>query len=246
MSQYRNAPIVEAICEFRFSQETKWDPTIPGLLYEKLNTQFPIKESRINQQIEFKMDRNGLQHFVKNPNQMAVFFSNDRKSLVQVGANTLSIHHLKPYSGWENFLPKIKQTYDVLNSIIEIKGMDRIALMYIDKIEIPGHNIDMKEYFNFFPHLGSGFNQPFTDFMVGCDFPYHNKRDICKLQLTSALPENKANTAYVMTTEYFLAKKKGITKDFALTWVEDAHTVIHDLFKNCLTEKLEGFFGVAQ
>jgi len=243
MSQYRNPPIVEAICEFRFSQETKWDPTIPGLLYEKLNTQFPIKESRINQMIEFKIDNAGLQHLVKNPNQMAVFLANDRKSLVQVGANKLSIHHLKPYPGWENFRPKIKQTFDTLDSIIDIKGIDRLALMYIDKIEIPGHNVDMKQYFNFMPHLGSGFNQPFTDFVMGCDFPYNNKRDICKLQLTSALPEKKTNTAYVMTTEYFLAKKKAVSKDAALDWVDNAHTVVHDLFQSCITEKMEDLFG---
>jgi uncharacterized protein (TIGR04255 family) len=245
MSQYRNPPIVEAICEFRFSQETKWDPTIPGLLYDKLKEQFPNKESRFNQEVEVKVDDKGLQQWVTHPNQMAVFLSQDQKSLMQVGPNKLSIHYLKPYPGWENFRPKIKQTYDVLISLIDIRGIDRIALMYIDKIEIPGHNIDMKQYFNFMPNLGEGFNQPFTDFIVGCDFPYNDKRDICKLQLTSALPENKANTAYVMTTEYFLAQPKVISKDAALDWVEEAHTVVHDTFKNCITEKLEDLFGRA-
>lgn len=242
MSQFRHPPIVEAICEFRFSPETKWDPTIPGLLYEKLNTHFPIKESRINQMIEFKIDNNGLQHMVKNPNQMAVFLANDRKSLVQVGDNKLSIHHLKPYPGWENFRPKIQNTYEIFNSIVEIKGIDRLALMYIDKIEIPGHNVDMKQFFNFMPQLGSGFTQSFTDFVMGCDFPYHDKRDICKLQLTSALPEKKTNTAYVMTTEYFLSKKKAVPKDAALNWVDEAHSVVHDLFESCITEKMKDIF----
>ncbi|MDD5023993.1 MAG: TIGR04255 family protein [Methanoregula sp.] len=243
MSQYRNPPIVEAICEFRFSQDTKWDPTIPGLLYEKLKAEFPHKESRINQEIEFRADEKGLKPWVKNPDQLAVFLSNDRLTLIQVGQNRLSIHHLKPYSGWENFRPKIKHAFEMLNSITEIRGIDRMALVYIDKIEIPGPNIDMKEYFHFMPQLGDGFSQQFNDFIVGCDFPYHSKRDICKLQLTSAIPENKSNTAYVLTTEYFLAKKKAISRDNALEWMEDAHSVVHGIFKSCITEKLEDLFG---
>ncbi len=240
--KFKNPPIVEAICEFRFSQDAKTDPTIPGLLYEKLKTDFPNKESKIDQEIEIKADDKGFRHWVKNPNSLAVFLSNDRKSLIQIGTNKLSIHYLKPYPGWEHFRPKIQQAFDALNSITAIQGIDRIALVYIDKIEIPGHNIDLKQYFNFMPHLGNGFTNSFTDFMVGCDFPYNNKRDICKLQLTSAMPDNKSNTAYLLTTEYFLAKKKSITKDGALAWVENAHTTVHSIFLNCITKKSEELF----
>ncbi|MDO9036244.1 MAG: TIGR04255 family protein [Methanoregula sp.] len=240
--KFKNPPIVEAICEFRFSQESKTDPTIPGLLYEKLKTDFPNKESKIDQEIEIKADDKGFRHWVKNPNSLAVFLSNDRKSLIQIGTNKLSIHYLKPYPGWEHFRPKIQQAFDALNSITAVQRIDRIALVYIDKIEIPGHNIDLKQYFNFMPHLGEGFAEPFTDFMVGCDIPYNSKRDICKLQLTSAMPDSKANSAYLLTTEYFLAKKKAITKNGALEWVENAHTVVHSTFLNCITKKLEDQF----
>jgi uncharacterized protein (TIGR04255 family) len=239
---FKNPPIVEVICEFRFSQDSKSDPTIPGLLYEKLKTDFPIKESKIDQEIEITAEERGVRHGVKNPNPLAAFFSQDRKSLIQIGTNKLSIHHLKPYPGWEHFRPKIQLAFDALNSVTTIQEIDRIALVYIDKIEIAGHHLDLKQYFNFMPYLGDGFPEPFTDFMMGCDFPYNNKRDICKLQLTSAMPDNKANSAYLLTTEYFLAKKSAVTKSEALGWVENAHTVVHGTFLNCITKKLEDQF----
>lgn len=240
--KFRNPPIVEAICEFRFSQDTKFDPTIPGLLYEKLNREFPIKESKFDQEIEIKADEKGVRHWLKNPNLLAVFLSDDRKSLIQVGTNKLSIHHLKPYPGWEYFRPKIQMAFDAYNSIATIKGIDRIALVYIDKIEIPGNKINLKKYFNFMPFLGEGFTVPYTDFIVGCDFPYNDKRDICKLQLNSAMPDSKTNSACLLTTEYFLAKKKVVTKEKALEWVENAHTIVHGTFSNCITEELENLF----
>src|SRR5690606_36924943 len=101
MTQYRNPPIIEAICEFRFSSETKWDPTIPGLVYEKLKTEFPIRESRIEQEIEMRVDKSGLKHHIK-PSQKAVIISEDRKSLAQIGERILSINLLKPYPGWDS------------------------------------------------------------------------------------------------------------------------------------------------
>lgn len=34
--QYRNLPIEEAVCEFRFAPGSAWNLTVPGLFYEKI------------------------------------------------------------------------------------------------------------------------------------------------------------------------------------------------------------------
>ncbi|MGQ0654564.1 MAG: TIGR04255 family protein [Betaproteobacteria bacterium] len=39
--KYKNPPIIEAICEFRFSETSPWDLTIPGLIYELVKDKFP-------------------------------------------------------------------------------------------------------------------------------------------------------------------------------------------------------------
>jgi uncharacterized protein (TIGR04255 family) len=243
MTQYRNPPIIEAVCEFRFSPDTKWDPTIPGLMYGKLKSDFPIRESKLEQEIEMQVDDGGVKHRIKTPSQKAVILANDRKSLMQIGARILSINHLKPYPGWERFKPKIHQAFNTIKEITDIVGIDRVALLYIDKIEIPGNTIVMEEYFNFSPALGSSLPQNFINFIIGCEFPYSNKRDICKLQLTSAIPDNPDNSAFILTTEYYLAQKNVISPESALDWVEDAHTIVRDQFKGCITSKMEDLFN---
>jgi uncharacterized protein (TIGR04255 family) len=240
--KYKYPPIVEAICEFRFSKETNWDPTIPGSVYEKVKDQFPNKESRLEQQVEFKSGDAGFnQNLIAS--QKALMLSPDRTSLIQVGQHLLSINHLKPYVGWEHFRPKIKMAYDTLGKIVEIKGIDRMALVYIDRIEIPGKRIDMKEYFKFYPHLGPELPQDLNNFMVGVEIPYREKRDSCRLQLTSAMTTKKDHLAFLLTTEYYLVKQKSVEPDTALDWMEDAHTTVHRLFQGCITEKLEDLFG---
>ncbi|MGD0534706.1 MAG: TIGR04255 family protein [Methanoregula sp.] len=239
--KYKNPPIVEAICEFRFSKETKWDPTIAGSVYEKVKDQFPSKESRLEQQVEVKAGDAGFsQNLVAS--QRAIMLSPDRSSLIQVGQHLLSVNHLKPYAGWENFRPKIKMAYDTLNSITAVEGIERMALVYIDRIEIPGKKIEMEEYFKFYPSLGSDLPHDHMGFMVGVDFPFNDQRDFCKLQLTSAMATKKDHIALLMTTEYYLAKRKSVSPEKSIDWMEEAHTKIRELFRGCITEKLEDIF----
>jgi len=239
--KFKKPPIVEAICEFRFSKETQWDPTIPGSVYEKVKDQFPHKESRLDPQVIMKTEETG---FNQNPvaSQRVLMLSGDRSSLIQVGPHLLSINQLKPYAGWEHFRPKIKRAYETLGGITEINGIDRMALVYIDRIEIPGKRVKIEDYFKFYPKLGMELPHAHTNFVVGVEFPYNEKRDSCRLQLTSAMATVKDHLAVLLTTEYYLVKQKSVSPDMALDWMEDAHTQVRALFKGCITENLEDLF----
>jgi uncharacterized protein (TIGR04255 family) len=41
--KYEKPPIIEAVCEFRFSGKSKWDLTIPGLIYDSVKDEYPQK-----------------------------------------------------------------------------------------------------------------------------------------------------------------------------------------------------------
>jgi len=239
--KYKNPPIVEAICEFRFSKDSRWNPDISKSIYEKVKDNFPIQESRLDQQVEVKAGESGISQSMV-ASQRAVMLSADRSSLIQIGQHRLSVNHLKPYTGWDLFLPKIKLAYDTLNTITPIKGIERMALVYIDRIEIPGEIIKMEDYFKFYPHLGPDLPQDHANFVVSVDLPYNDQRDFCKLQLTAAMATKKDHIALLMTTEYFLAKRLSVTPDKAIDWMEEAHSTIRGLFKGCITEKLEDLF----
>jgi uncharacterized protein (TIGR04255 family) len=41
--KYETPPIIEALCHFQYRQNTSWDLTIPGFIYEKVKNTFPQK-----------------------------------------------------------------------------------------------------------------------------------------------------------------------------------------------------------
>ena len=131
--QYANPPIIEAVCEFRFTPDTPWDLTVPGLVYEKIKDKFPQKEQRTVQEIEIKQTPQGIQQEVRTFDRV-LFLENTRKMLVQLGPRVLAVNSLKPYPGWEKFEVAIREAFEALTTIVEVKGLQRIGLRYINQI----------------------------------------------------------------------------------------------------------------
>jgi len=240
--KYRNPPIMEVVCEFRFPIETPWDITIPGLLYEKVKEKFPHREPRIIQHMEIKQARREVEHKFHTEERI-FFFDSSKKTFIQAGHRILSINRLRPYISWNEFKPNIEKAFTSLLDIVNVKNLQRIGLRYINKIEIPKTSVDLETYFEFRPFLGSKLPQNIVDFIVGCMFAFNNGQDMCKVELKSAVPDTPEHNAFMLDLDYFLAKPQTVSADQALEWVDDAHDKVEKIFEGCITDELRKIFG---
>ena len=46
--QYANPPLIEAFCQFNFEQDTDWDATMPGLVFNQLKDEGFTKKKQAN------------------------------------------------------------------------------------------------------------------------------------------------------------------------------------------------------
>lgn len=145
--KYSNPPIVEALCEFQFVPGQPWDMTIPGLLYEKIKSEFPVKQLQMGFGIGLQPKEESLQQIVEMSQRMQ-FLRSDKTALVQVGPDFLTINHLKPYPTWEEFKPLIIGNLKIYQEVAKPKGFKRIGLRYINKIDFDQHPIELTDYFN--------------------------------------------------------------------------------------------------
>ena len=240
--QYANPPIIEAVCEFRFTPDTPWDLTVPGLVYEKIKDKFPQKEQRTVQEIEIKQTPQGIQQEVRTFDRV-LFLENTRKMLVQLGPRVLAVNSLKPYPGWEKFEVAIREAFEALTTIVEVKGLQRIGLRYINQIEIPEPSVELEDYFNFYLFTGPRLPQEMSSFIAGCEFPYENNRDKSRVQLRNFSNGADGKVLLRLDIDYFLAQPKGIEIGEAMNWVETAHDRVEEIFEGCITDRLRGLFG---
>lgn len=239
--KYANSPIIEAICDFRFSPDTKWDLTIPGLVYEIVGKEFPNKEQRLVQEVEIAQTPEGMQHQI-HINERILFLANDRKTFVQLGPHLLAVNCLKPYPMWKEFRARIKAALSAIGNVVDIGGLQRIGLRYLNRIEIPGRSFDFEDYFEFRPFLGQKLTQDMVSFILGCVLPFYEGRDSCRVQLTNAARGSPDSTAVLLDLEYSLAKPKAISPPQVLEWVETAHEKVEDIFEGCISERLREIF----
>jgi len=240
--KYVSAPIIEALCEFQLPPDSKWDLTVPGLVYEKVSDEFPDKDQRlVQQQVGLAQTPEGLQQQIRTSERI-LLFSHDQKAFIQLGPHVMAVNCLKPYPSWEEFRGWIEKAFAALAETVNIETFQRIGLRYINRIEIPGPSVDLDAYFEFRPFLGKNLPQNIANFIVGCVLPFSDGRDCCKVQLTNAVAEGPDERAFLLDLDYFLVEPQAVARDGAMEWVESAHEEVEKLFEGCMSPRLRECF----
>jgi len=227
---YKNPPISEVVCEFQFGQDSFWDFTVPGLVYEKVRNTFPNRSqiARVTMGIAANEGEIGPQ-FGAIP--IMRFTRKDEKAHIQVATHLLSVHHLKPYSSWQEFLPLIKDGFEAYREVASPKSIHRIGLRYINTIELAGSSIALEDNFEFRPFVGPDLPQNIGPFMMSVQLPFENSRDVLNLQLVSQAGLSSNVAIIILDLDYFLVKSGVVELDEAFDWVNTAHTHIEDVFE---------------
>jgi len=239
VKKYEDAPIQEAVCEFNFSQTDDWDPTYLGLIYSKLRGEFPSRRKVTAYGFDLSSDDEPR---IRSEERVRLF-SEEEKSLVQVGAHFLSANRLKPYQSWNDFLQTIEAGYEAYQEVVEPTALQRISLRYINKVVLDGESVDLSEYFNLGISAGEDVADPFNSFIVGMVSEYRDGADSLKIQMTNTEVEEEDKVGVILELEYSLAQSDQVEISGAREWLENAHGVIERKFEAIITEKLRNEFG---
>lgn len=239
--QYKNPPLSEAVCEFQFGQDSPWDLTIPGLVYERVRETFPVRTqvARVMMGISANQGEIGQQI---GTTPIMRFSSEDEKLIMQVGIHLLSINHLRPYSSWEQFFPLIMKSFETYREVANPKSIHRIGLRYVNTIEISGPAINLEDYFEFRPYIGPNLPKAIGPFMMGVQLLYEGSREVLNLQLASLAGLSTDVATIILDLDYFLAQPGSLTLDDVASWVNGAHAHIEEIFEACITNQLRQRF----
>lgn len=246
--KYANPPIVEAACEVRLTlessdEDSKWDPAVPGLVYEKVKGEFPLRKRGYVQEITFLPSKPDESPKVQN-NEVAVFLTEDKNTSIRVWleAPRFSVRRSKPYQSWGEFKPKIQTALKEVMETVDVRGLSGISLRYLNQIEIPQKPVEVEDYFEFKPSLGDRLPQNTLDFIVGYIFPFEESRDLCKVQLTNGYSDKQNMSVFILDIDYMLIKPEEVPCGGTLEWIEGAHQKIEEIFEGCITDKSRELF----
>lgn len=165
---YKNPPITEAVCEFRFSPD-EWDITWPGELYSAIKKDYPQKPRQYQEQI-LEQRPDGLTHRQITKVQ---FLSTDGTRTVSVGPGTIAIHDLYPYSSWEQFSLRIFSVLSAYQAVINNRPLIRVGLRYINRIDLRKEkSVELDQYFSGLPNQPEEWPSQIFDFLFKFELAY--------------------------------------------------------------------------
>lgn len=240
--RYEHPPVDEAICEFRFDPDSPWDLAIPGLVYEKLRGDLPKRQP--TSALEATTRQAGPDTIEQQWVQVdrLRLLSEDEKTVAQISPHLLAVNRLRPYTGWEEFLPLVAKSLTAYQEVANPEGLQQISVRYINRFNFKDP-LELEDFFDFYPFVGQRLPQNLSSFIVGIQSTFDEGRDVLQMQMTSNMPDDWSTVSIVLDLFYFLGQPGEVAFKEVFEWIQAAHDRVEDAFEGCLKEALRERFG---
>lgn len=175
VKNYEKSPIREAIFDIRFKYSEQPDLTLFEQAYEKIRAEYPKREVTNFQSVQFEIKAGETPKLNANGGATGLrLTSSDATKIVQFRVDGFTFSQLKPYNNWDDFINEGKRLLTIYLDNLRPEYAERIALRYINGIEIPESIFKLEDYFLTSPKIGDDIPQRLINFfsrlMIKDDF----------------------------------------------------------------------------
>ena len=232
-------PLIEAVCEFRFTEKTAWDWIIPGQLYDKVKAEFPERAqiSGVGFHVQTSPKKKPVASVQNLPDRVQLKRA-DGSAIVQVGYNLLAINVLRPYPSWTEFLVLITRIFNEYHSIAGTIELERIGLRYINQLTISDEFSEIVNMITLIPPLTGKLARPIHSFYQRYELEQDNPEGLL-INQTGTQQDEKGNPVIVLDLDFGstkVQKLKSVAQ--AKKWLDRAHNCVYEAFVSSLTPKL--------
>ena len=215
-----NPPLIETVCDFRFHEDTPWDWSIPGRLYDRIERGFPFRED-----------------VRQNPNKSEAvtttrlrFMTEDGSRVVQCGPRLLAVNQLYNYTGWSDFRAFVVDVFQIHWQLLEDPRLARVGLRYINRIrfaegERPADKLTV------FPSFPSALDRPVRSFIQRYELGFDEEPEGTLVHQSGTAPDEEGRIALMLDLEHVSEHVERLADRQELeTWLDTAHDRIYAAF----------------
>ncbi len=164
----RNAPITEAIIDFRVKARPDFRAEEFGVLRKTLGSRLPRIEERRGGKIAFQFTPGRPQpaQFEDLGLQGLILKTEDQKTIAQFRTDGFTFNRLKPYTRWDELYPIAKDLWNYYVEIAKPQIVTRLALRYLNHVELPANVDDFDTYLRAAPPIPPELPQYLSAFLT--------------------------------------------------------------------------------
>ncbi|MGH7824984.1 MAG: TIGR04255 family protein [Candidatus Binatia bacterium] len=163
----RNAPITEAIIDFRVKASSDINSNKFAALKPRLAAQFPSMEEQRQLSATIELDRNQGEISTRQRHgiQGYRFKTTDGRTIAQFRVDGFTFNRLPPYTRWEELFPQAMELWRVYCDTARPVTVTRLALRYINRINLTS-KADFDSYLRAGPVVPPEVPQTLTGFLT--------------------------------------------------------------------------------
>lgn len=144
----QNAPIVEAIIDFRVHLPAAFDLARFKALHPHLQSEYP--EVRDRKLTEYKYENTAGKQSSLSVEEHGThgfwFRSADNLNIAQFRRDGFTFNRLKPYTSWEQVFQEATRLWKLYAHTCQPTEISRVAVRYINRLMLPGPPLEFSEY----------------------------------------------------------------------------------------------------
>ncbi|MCI0561312.1 MAG: TIGR04255 family protein, partial [Nitrososphaera sp.] len=165
----------------------------------------------------------------------------DGRCLISLGSDVLSVNTLRPYDGWEQFRPRIEAALRAYFQVAQPAGVSRVGVRYINKIVLPGKEIDIGTYFRYGLPSVPGLPSKTAGFMSRVEYMYDDAVKLLLTQVTVDAPEEQS--AFVVDLDVIWEGDEETDLDSIMKVVDNLHEREGEAFEAIVTDAARELFN---
>ncbi len=238
---YPKAPITEALIDVRV--ELPKHVTVADLekVHEEEKTAYPTKKnrSRVVAQMQFGEQ---VAAAASSKHVGFLFTSKDEKQIVQARLDGFTLSRLAPYESWDVFCKEARRLWDRYRSVVEPERLVRLAVRYINRLDLPFPVPDLKEYLRTVPEVSPDLPQDLAGYFLHLRIPMNDIQSTLLVNQTIIEPSGPNVVSVVLDNDLYRDADVPQNEDAVWAFFEELRVRKNDVFESSITDRTRELF----
>jgi uncharacterized protein (TIGR04255 family) len=162
----REAPVTEALIDFRVAPLTELPSDLRSILEGRLRDRFPTIEERVMSATTIEVVKGS--HQASSAQRLHGYWlkSPDGLTVAQFRFDGFTLNRLRPYTSWQEVMPQALELWNVYVEILRPTSIVRVAVRYINHLVLPQPAPELSRYLTAPPTTPPDASYPLTGFLV--------------------------------------------------------------------------------
>ena len=241
--RYHNAPITEAIIDLRVKLADDFDFARLKNAGETVKSEYPTQSEVFEAIGQMNVHVGAASSASVEQNRVGYkSTSADEKQIFQSRINGFTYSRLAPYDRWESFQGDARRLWNIYRETVVPEQIVRLAVRYINRIDIPGASVDLEDYFRTSPEIAPELPQALEGFFMQLRLPCPEWSGSAVMNQTIVPPAREGVVSIVLDIDLFRIDSPPQDEKSIWDFFEDLHQQKNRFFEACITDEARKLF----